>query len=33
MNHPLSDMISTNMEKFQNMVDKNTVVGDPIVTA
>ena len=33
MNHPLSDMIATTMEKLQTMVDTNTVVGDPIVTA
>ena len=32
MNHPLSDMIATTMEKLQTMVDTNTVVGDPIHT-
>ena len=33
MNHPLPDMIGTTMEKLQTLVDTNTVVGDPIVTA
>jgi len=33
MNHPLHDMIGTTMEKLQALVDTNTVVGDPIVTA
>lgn len=33
MNHPLHDMIGTTMEKLQTLVDTNTVVGDPIVTA
>ena len=32
MSHPLSDMMSTTMEKIRNMVDVNTVVGDPIST-
>lgn len=33
MNHPLHDMLGTTMEKLQALVDTNTVVGDPIVTA
>jgi len=33
MNHPLPDMIALTMEKLQALVDTNTVVGDPIVTA
>ena len=33
MNHPLHDMLSATMEKLQVLVDTNTVVGDPIVTA
>lgn len=33
MNHPIHDMIGTTMEKLQALVDTNTVVGDPIVTA
>ena len=33
MNHPLPDVIGTTMEKLQTLVDTNTVVGDPIVTA
>lgn len=33
MNHPIHDMIGTTMEKLQTLVDTNTVVGDPIVTA
>ena len=33
MNHPLPDMIGTTMEKLHTLVDTNTVVGDPIVTA
>ena len=33
MNHPLPDMIGETMEKLKALVDSNTVVGDPIVTA
>ncbi|MEA4966277.1 MAG: GerW family sporulation protein [Oscillospiraceae bacterium] len=33
MNHPLSDMIGATMEKLQTLVDTNTVIGDPVVTA
>jgi sporulation protein YtfJ len=30
--HPISELMSTTMEKIKEMVDVNTVVGDPIVT-
>lgn len=33
MNHPLPDVIGTTIEKLQTVVNTNTVVGDPIVTA
>ena len=33
MSHPIHDMIGTTMEKLQALVDTNTVVGDPVVTA
>ena len=33
MNHPLADMMATTMGKIHEMVDVNTVIGDPIVTA
>lgn len=33
MNHPLSDMLNSSMGKIREMVDANTVVGEPIVTA
>ena len=32
MNHPLSEMMSASMSKIREMVDVNTVIGDPIVT-
>ena len=32
MNHPLSEMMSASMRKIREMVDVNTVIGDPIVT-
>lgn len=32
MNHPLSDMMTNTMSKIRDMVDVNTVVGDPITT-
>ena len=32
MNHPLSEMMSSSMSKIREMVDVNTVIGDPIVT-
>ena len=32
MNHPLPDMMGLSMEKIKNMVDVNTVIGDPIQT-
>ena len=30
MNHPLSDMMTNSMSKIRDMIDVNTVVGDPI---
>lgn len=32
MNHPLPNMIEATMQKLKEMVDVNSVVGDPIVT-
>ena len=32
MNHPLSDMMTNTMSKIRDMIDVNTVVGDPITT-
>ena len=32
MNHPLSEMMSASMSKIREIVDVNTVIGDPIVT-
>ena len=32
MNHPLSDMMTNTMSKIKDMIDVNTVVGDPIAT-
>ena len=32
MNHPLSEMMRSSMSKIREMVDVNTVIGDPIVT-
>ena len=32
MNHPLSEMMNSSMSKIREMVDVNTVIGDPIVT-
>lgn len=32
MSHPLSDMMQGTMQKIREMVDVNTVVGDPIST-
>ena len=31
-NHPLGDLMSTTMQKIREMVDVNTVVGEPIRT-
>lgn len=31
-NHPINDMMETTMAKIREMVDTNTVVGQPIVT-
>ncbi|MDD4715862.1 MAG: GerW family sporulation protein [Oscillospiraceae bacterium] len=30
--HPISDLMSTTMQKIKEMVDVNTIVGDPIRT-
>lgn len=32
MNHPVSEMLSNSMSKIREMVDVNTVVGEPITT-
>lgn len=32
MNHPLTDMMSSTMGKIRDMVDVNTVIGEPITT-
>lgn len=32
MNHPVSDMLANSLAKIREMVDANTVVGDPIIT-
>lgn len=32
MSHPLPDMIQSTLQKLKEMVDVNSVVGDPIVT-
>ena len=32
MNHPLSEMIAESMAKIRDMIDVNTVIGDPIST-
>jgi len=32
MNHPLSDMMGNAVSKLKEMVDVNTVIGDPIST-
>ena len=32
-NHPLSDLMRSTMEKVHEMVDTNTIVGEPISTA
>ncbi len=31
-NHPLSELMSTTMQKIREMVDVNTIVGEPICT-
>ena len=31
--HPIGDMMDVSMQKIREMVDVNTIVGDPIVTA
>lgn len=32
MNHPIEGMLGVSMEKIREMVDVNTVIGEPIVT-
>lgn len=32
MNHPLPDMLGTSVAKIKDMVDANTVIGEPIQT-
>ena len=32
MNHPLPDMMGATMQKLREMVDVNTIIGDPIET-
>ncbi len=32
MNHPLSEMMTSTMEKIKSMIDVNTVIGNPIST-
>lgn len=32
MNHPLNEMITSSMAKIKDMIDVNTVIGDPITT-
>ena len=32
MTHPLSEMITSTMEKLQTLIDTNTVIGDPVTT-
>ena len=32
MNHPLPDMMGASMLKIKDMVDVNTIIGDPITT-
>ena len=32
-NHPIKDMMGVTMEKIKEMVDVNTIIGEPIVIA
>lgn len=32
MNHPLPDMVGASISKLRDMVDVNTIIGDPIQT-
>jgi len=32
-NHPISDLMETTMQKIREMIDANTIVGEPITTA
>lgn len=32
MNHPLSEMMTSSMAKIKDMIDVNTVIGEPITT-
>ena len=31
-NHPIGDLMSTTMQKIREMVDVNTIVGEPVTT-
>lgn len=33
MNHPISEMLSSSMEKLRGVADVNTIIGDPIQAA
>ena len=32
MNHPLNEMMTSSMAKIKDMIDVNTVIGDPVTT-
>ena len=32
MDHPINGLMNTTMEKIKQMVDVNTIIGDPITT-
>ena len=32
MNHPIGELMGTTMDKIRQMMDVNTIIGDPIVT-
>ena len=31
-NHPINDLMSSTMQRIREMVDANTIIGDPIRT-
>lgn len=31
-NHPINDLMATTMQKIREMIDTNTIVGEPIIT-
>lgn len=33
MEHPINDLLNTTMTKIREMIDVNTIIGDPISTA